>query len=90
MKYIITIILAIAFLGTIPSVLHARGAGIEWDTLSQEVMELNRTGKYDRALVVAQKALQVAEQNVGRDHPDVATSLNNLAISTKPKATTPR
>jgi Tetratricopeptide repeat len=28
---------------------------------------------------VAQKALQVAEQNVGPDRPDVATSLNNLA-----------
>ena len=78
MKYIRIIILAIAFLGTMPSVLHARGAGIEWDILNQEAMELYRAGKYDRALVVAQKALQVALQNVGPDHPDVATSLNNL------------
>jgi tetratricopeptide (TPR) repeat protein len=58
---------------------HAQGAGIEWDILNQEVMDLYRAGKYDRAVVVAQKALQVAEQNVGPDHPDVATSLNNLA-----------
>jgi hypothetical protein len=29
--------------------------------------------------VVAQKALQVAEENVGPEHPLVATSLENLA-----------
>ena len=79
MKYIRTIILAIVFLGTMPSVLHARGAGIEWGILNQEAGELYRAGKYERALVVAQKALQVALQNVGPDHPDVATSLNDLA-----------
>ena len=79
MRYIKLIILALAFLGTMPSVVHAQGAGIEWDVLNQEVMELYRAGKYDRAVIVAQKALQVAEQNVGPDHPDVATSLNNLA-----------
>ena len=56
-----------------------RGAGIEWETLNQEVMELYRTGQYDRALKVAEAALRVAEQNVGPDHPDVAASLNNLA-----------
>jgi len=33
----------------------------------------------DRAVMVAKKALQVAEQEVGPNHPDVATSLNNLA-----------
>jgi tetratricopeptide (TPR) repeat protein len=58
---------------------YAKGAGIEWEILNQEVMELYRTGKYDRAIVVAKKALEVAEKNVGPNHPDVATSLNNLA-----------
>ena len=57
----------------------AEGAGIEWDVLNDEVMELLRTGQYDRGVVVAKKALEVAEENVGPDHPDVATSLNNLA-----------
>ena len=52
---------------------------IEWETLNQEVMELYRTGQYDRAVTVAKAALKVAEQNVGPDHPNVATSLNNLA-----------
>ncbi|MCP9442176.1 MAG: tetratricopeptide repeat protein [Nitrospira sp.] len=43
-------------------------------------MRLFRAGHYDRAVVLAQKALQVAEQNVGPDHPDVAASLENLAV----------
>ncbi|MCP9438304.1 MAG: tetratricopeptide repeat protein [Nitrospira sp.] len=80
MKYIKpAIILVLGFLGTMPPVVHAQGAGIEWKILSQEAEELYRAGKYDRAAVVAQKALQVAEQNAGPNHPDVATSLNNLA-----------
>jgi hypothetical protein len=44
-------------------------------------MTLYRAGKHDRAVVVvARKALEVAEQNLGPDHRDVATSLNNLAV----------
>ena len=58
----------------------AQGAGIEWETLNQEVVELYRAGQYDRAVKVAQAALKVAEKNVGPDHPDVATSLSNLAL----------
>ena len=42
-------------------------------------MQLQGASKYDRAVIVAQKALEVAEQKAGPDHPDVATSLENLA-----------
>ena len=42
-------------------------------------MELYRAGKYDRAVVVVKKALQVAEESVGPNHPNVATSLKNMA-----------
>jgi len=79
MRHIKLIILVLAFLGPIPSVVHAQGAGIEWDILNREIIELYHAGKYDRAVIVSQKALEVAEQNVGPDHPDVARSLNNLA-----------
>ena len=58
----------------------AKGAGTEWEILTQEAMELHRTGRYDRAVVVAKKALEVAQKNVGPNHPDVATSLNSLAL----------
>lgn len=60
------------------AVVHAQG--IEWKTLNDEVNFLYKQGRYDRAVVVAKKALQVAEQAVGPDHPSVAASLNNLAL----------
>jgi tetratricopeptide (TPR) repeat protein len=73
------LVLALFLLSAMPLLTHAQGAGNKWDTLNQETMELYQAGQYDRAVGVAQKALQVAEQNVGPGHPDVATSLNNLA-----------
>ena len=79
MKYILTITTAFLLLLLATPPVFAQGAGIEWDILNQELMELYLTGKYDRAVVVAKKALEVAEKNVGPNHPDVAQSLNNLA-----------
>lgn len=58
-------------------VVHAQH--IEWETLDQEVMTLRRQGQYARAVVVAKKALEVAEKAPEPDHRAVATSLNNLA-----------
>ena len=58
----------------------ARAQGTEWKKLNDEVMSLYRQGDYERAVEAAKKALQVAEQAVGPDHPEVATSLNNLAM----------
>ena len=58
----------------------APAQGIEWKTLNDEVESLYRKGQYDRAVVVAMKALDVAEKSVGPNHPAVATSLNNLAL----------
>ena len=78
MKNGLTTLIAIAALLSAPSV-FAQGAGIEWDILNDEVEELYRTGQYARAVVVGKKALKVAEEIVGPDHPSVATSLNNLA-----------
>jgi tetratricopeptide (TPR) repeat protein len=69
----------IMLLFAVPTLVHAQGAGIEWNTLNQEAAKLYRQGKFDRAILVAQKSLEVANANVGPDHPNVATSLNNLA-----------
>jgi len=52
---------------------------MKWNTLNDKVKSLYRQGRFDHAIVVAKKALEVAEQAVGPNHPDVATSLNNLA-----------
>ena len=51
----------------------------EWKTLNDEIISLYRQGSYDRAVVVAKRALQVAEQEMGPNHLSVAKSLNNLA-----------
>ena len=78
MKNGLTTLIALAALLSAPSVC-AEGAGIEWEILNDEVRELYRTGQYARAVVVGKKALKVAEEIVGPDHPSVATTLNNLA-----------
>ena len=70
MRFFRTLTVLFAFLCAMPAIAHAQGAGIEWETLNKEVMDLYRAGKYDRAVVVAKKALQVAEENVGPDHSD--------------------
>lgn len=79
MRRVRLLVLALVGLGPMSSLAHAEGAGIEWETLNQEVVKLRRSGQYDRALALAQSVLHVAEQKVGPSHPDVATSLNNLA-----------
>ena len=56
------------------------GAGIKWQKLSKESDDLYRKGNYERAVELGKRALEVAEKNFGPDHPDVATSLNNLAL----------
>jgi tetratricopeptide (TPR) repeat protein len=52
----------------------------EWENLSKEVGELYRSGQYDLAVIVGTRAVEVAEKNVGPNHPDVAQSLNDLAV----------
>ena len=58
----------------------SQGTGNEWEVLNQELMALYKKGEYDRAVIIAKKALEVAEKNHGKDHPVVATSLNTLAM----------
>jgi len=79
MKYLLAIPTAFLLLLLTTPLVFSQSAGIEWDILNEEVRELSRTGKYDRAVVVAKKVLEIAEKNVGPNHPAVATSLNSLA-----------
>ncbi|MBD2354903.1 tetratricopeptide repeat protein [Tolypothrix sp. FACHB-123] len=48
--------------------------------LSQQVVQLYRQGKYSEAIPLAERALAIREKLLGKEHPDVATSLNNLAV----------
>jgi CHAT domain-containing protein/tetratricopeptide (TPR) repeat protein len=77
-KISITAALAgVLFVG-IGSMPLAQEAG-EANELDNRVTELYSAGRYSEAIPLAQRALAIREKTLGRDHPDVAQSLNNLA-----------
>jgi tetratricopeptide (TPR) repeat protein len=43
-------------------------------------LSLNKQREYDRAVIKVKKALERAEKTYGPNHPEVATSLDNLAL----------
>jgi len=47
--------------------------------LTARAVKLSGEGKYQEALPLAQRALELREKNLGREHPLVAASLMNLA-----------
>ena len=47
--------------------------------LYQEYLKLRRAGKYDEALPLAQRALEIREQKLGPDDRDVAVTIDSLA-----------
>jgi tetratricopeptide (TPR) repeat protein len=51
----------------------------EADELNKRVIELYNAGRYSDAIPIAQRVLALREKALGRDHPDVAISLSNLA-----------
>lgn len=53
----------------------------EWDILNNEVVQLRLAGQYDQALAKAENALAVAVRVFGKDHPNAATSMTQLAIT---------
>ena len=57
----------------------AYGEETKWKTISEEAISLYNKGDYERAVAAIKKSLALAEKPVGPDHPDTATSLNNLA-----------
>lgn len=51
----------------------------EAQELNQEALKLYREGKYNTAIPLMERLLVIVEKVLGKEHPDVATSLNNLA-----------
>ena len=47
--------------------------------LNQKVIELYKLGKYRTAIPLAERVLAIYEKALGKQHPIVGTSLNNLA-----------
>ena len=71
-------VLLLSFFGAL--VVSAQEAGVEWSSQINQSTELYQQGEYERAGIVAQKALDLAEGKLGSEHPDVAVlALKNLA-----------
>jgi len=51
-----------------------------WNELNAKVITLYQKGQYSEAAKVAEEALKVAQKTFGPNHPNVATSLNSLAL----------
>ena len=51
----------------------------EADRLNEQVNQLYKAGKYSEAIPIATRVLELRKKALGPDHPDTATSLNNLA-----------
>ena len=50
------------------------------DALDAQVKRLYQAGRYAKAIPLAEQALRIREATLGPEHPDTATSLNNLAL----------
>jgi tetratricopeptide (TPR) repeat protein len=48
--------------------------------LDAEMVRLYQAGKYTEATEIAKQSLAINEKVQGHQHPEVATSLNNLAL----------
>ena len=77
-RILLTLALLVFFAS--PAMPAQNKADAEWRKLSVEFGGLYETGSYERATIVARKALDVAEKNFGQDHPATSASLANLAL----------
>src|SRR5262249_17848742 len=51
----------------------------ELSRLNQQVIQLNQRGQYEQAIAIAAMICDLIRQDLGENHVDFATSLNNLA-----------
>src|SRR2546422_10812580 len=58
----------------------ANVASTDTARLNHEVQSLYDAGRYNEAMPLADHTLRIREKTLGPDHPDVAASLNNLAL----------
>ena len=49
-------------------------------SLNKQVIELYQAGKFNDAIPIAQKAVELSEKALGPDGPDTASALNDLAM----------
>jgi len=74
------VIVAAALTLSFASVMSSVAQRNEAEALHKQVIELYRAEKYTDAIPLAERVLAIREKALGLDHPDVALSLNNLAL----------
>ena len=60
------------------------------NALNQQVNQLIEQGRYQGAIPIAERAVEVAKRVRGPEHLDTVTSLNSLADCIEPWASTPK
>lgn len=58
----------------------AQGQEQRWQSINVSIVTLHREGRISEAIEVAMEALKVAEITFGPNHPNMAASLNTLAL----------
>ena len=58
----------------------AQSTGADWDALNSEAISLYQKNQYEQAVVVATRALDLAERNDGTEYSDLVASLSLLAL----------
>lgn len=51
-----------------------------WETLNEQILQLYQQGQYAAAIPLGQRAVKLARKQWGNQHPNLAASLNNLAL----------
>ncbi len=75
-KRLLAVVLALSLFVT-SAVLAQQAKLVE---LNQQAMKLHQDGKYSDATKIVEEALRLAENTFGPDDPNVALSLNHLAL----------
>jgi CHAT domain-containing protein/tetratricopeptide (TPR) repeat protein len=73
---IAALLLAGAILSARPALAESN---TELDALNKQVHQLYQAGKYQEAIPVAKRQVEVAENSLSANHPNTALALNNLA-----------
>jgi tetratricopeptide repeat protein len=74
------VIIAMLACGALPAPAAVAQPVEDADALEQRAVELYRAGKGGDAIPLAKRVLELREKTLSAGHPDIATSLNNLAF----------
>ncbi|SPJ80264.1 uncharacterized protein FTOL_08656 [Fusarium torulosum] len=61
------------------NVLDSLGKYEEAEEMHRQILKLRKNGKYEDAEHIHRQTLELREKELGKDHPDTLTSINNLA-----------